>query len=161
MQTTDMNYLTNCVFVDEAGFNINMGSPNARSIRGTPAVVETPTTRAITHTILGAITAQDFISVEISAPLKLKKVKVDGSRKRKKPLVKKMTKGTVTGHYMKFISKMLDEMDKFLELRSFYVVMDNAPIHTSEDITRSIEARGYRAIYLPPYSPELNPIENF
>lgn len=55
MQTTDMNYLTNCVFVDEAGFNINMGSPNARSIRGTPAVVETPTTRAITHTILGEV----------------------------------------------------------------------------------------------------------
>jgi transposase len=59
-----------------------------------------------------------------------------------------MTKGIVTGHYMKFISKTLDEMD-------------NAPIYTLGDITRLIEARGYRAMYLPPYSPELNPIENF
>jgi hypothetical protein len=65
VETTDINYLTNCVFVDEAGFNINMRSPNARSIRGTPAVVEAPTTRAVTHTTLGAITAQDVISVEI------------------------------------------------------------------------------------------------
>lgn len=67
-ETTDMNYLQNCVFVDEAGFNINMRSPNARSIRGTPAIVETPTTRAITHTILGAITANDIIAIEIREP---------------------------------------------------------------------------------------------
>ncbi|KAG1473360.1 hypothetical protein G6F56_000996 [Rhizopus delemar] len=39
--------------------------------------------------------------------------------------------------------------------------MDNAPIHTSDIITSLIEMRGYRAIYLHPYSPELNPIENF
>lgn len=74
---------------------------------------------------------------------------------------KKMSKGTVTGHYMRFISKTLDEMDKFPEMNNFYIMMDNAPIHTSQDITNMIEARGYRAIYLPPYSPELNPIENF
>lgn len=60
-----MNYLTNCVFVDEAGFNINMRSHNARSVRGTPEIVETPTT----HTILGATTAQGVISVEIREPL--------------------------------------------------------------------------------------------
>lgn len=39
--------------------------------------------------------------------------------------------------------------------------MDNAPIDTWQNITNMIEARGYRAIYLPSYSPELNPIENF
>lgn len=61
-----MNYLTNCVFVDEAGFNINMRSHNAHSVRGkTPEIVETP----IMHTILGATTAQGVISVEIREPL--------------------------------------------------------------------------------------------
>ncbi|KAG1455878.1 hypothetical protein G6F46_004385 [Rhizopus delemar] len=136
-----MDYLTNRVFVDESGFNINMRSPNARSIRGAPAF--------------------DVISVEIREPLKPKKIKVDGGRQRKKPVVKKKAKGTVTGHYRMFISKNLDEMDKFPELRNFYVVMNNALIHISEDITQLIEARGYRAIDLPLYSPELNPIENF
>ncbi|KAG0938697.1 hypothetical protein G6F57_006565 [Rhizopus arrhizus] len=38
---------------------------------------------------------------------------------------------------------------------------DNAPIHTSVDIAKYVESRGYRFIYLPPYSPELNPIEQF
>lgn len=156
-----MNHLENCVFMDEAGFNINMRSPFVRSMRGAPAIVETPTTRAITHTVLGAITAKDVIALEIREPLKPKKIKIAGGRKRKAPAGKKTTKGTVTGHYMRFISKTLDEMGKFPEMKDFYIVMDNAPIHTSQDITTIIKARSYKAIYLPPYSPELNPIENF
>jgi transposase len=136
--------------MDEAGFNINMRSPNSRSVKGTSVIVETHTTRANTH-----ITAQDAISVEVR-----ESKKVDGSKKRKKPVVKKMTKGTVTGHNRKFISKTLDQIDNF-ELRNLYAVMNNVPIHTSEDITRLIEARGHSAIYLFPYSPELNLVENF
>lgn len=82
---TDMDYLQNCVFVDEAGFNINMRSPHARPVRGTPAIVETPTTRAISHTILGAISAIGVICVEIREPLKPERVKiVGGGNKRKK-----------------------------------------------------------------------------
>ena len=39
--------------------------------------------------------------------------------------------------------------------------MDNAPIHASHDIATYVEYRGYRYAYLPPYSPELNPIDQF
>lgn len=52
-------------------------------------------------------------------------------------------------------------MDQFPEMKNFYIIMDNAPIHMSDSITSFIKMRGYRAIYLPPYSPEINPIENF
>ncbi|CAO3684303.1 unnamed protein product [Rhizopus microsporus] len=31
---TDMNYLENCIFVDESGFNINMRSPSGWSLKG-------------------------------------------------------------------------------------------------------------------------------
>jgi transposase len=40
------------------------------------------------------------------------------------------------------------------------VVMDNLSSHRSSAAIRAIEAVGARAIYLPPYSPDLNPIEN-
>ncbi len=46
-------------------------------------------------------------------------------------------------------------------MKEFYTIMDNAPIHTADDIDEMISKRGYKSIYLPPYSPELNPIENF
>jgi hypothetical protein len=46
-------------------------------------------------------------------------------------------------------------------MKGHYIVMDNAPIHTNENIKKYIEYRGYKCVYLPTYSPELNPIEQF
>ena len=39
------------------------------------------------------------------------------------------------------------------------VIIDNLPSHKVAGIREAIEARGARLIYLPPYSPYLNPIE--
>jgi len=39
------------------------------------------------------------------------------------------------------------------------VVFDNATIHHSDRIVNLIEETGARIVYLPPYSPDLNPIE--
>ena len=41
------------------------------------------------------------------------------------------------------------------------VVMDNASFHKSPQIRQLIEQTGCKLIYLPPYSPDLNPIETF
>ena len=40
------------------------------------------------------------------------------------------------------------------------VVMDNLGSHKGPDVRRAIEAAGARLLYLPPYSPDFNPIEN-
>jgi len=40
------------------------------------------------------------------------------------------------------------------------VVMDNLPAHKAAGIRDAIEAAGARLLYLPPYSPDFNPIEN-
>ena len=40
------------------------------------------------------------------------------------------------------------------------VVMDNLPAHRGVDVRRAIEAAGATLLYLPPYSPDFNPIEN-
>ena len=41
------------------------------------------------------------------------------------------------------------------------VVMDNASFHKSQKTRELIESVGCKLIFLPPYSPELNPIEKF
>ena len=41
------------------------------------------------------------------------------------------------------------------------VVMDNATFHKSETTRKLIEVAGCTLIFLPPYSPDLNPIETF
>lgn len=40
------------------------------------------------------------------------------------------------------------------------VIMDNAPWHRGDEITDLIESTGAKLIKLPPYSPDLNPIEH-
>jgi transposase len=44
--------------------------------------------------------------------------------------------------------------------RGDLVFMDNCPIHKLEEIEDLIEARGAGVLFLPPYSPDLNPIEH-
>ncbi len=44
--------------------------------------------------------------------------------------------------------------------RGEMVFLDNCPIHKMEEVEEAIEARGAWAIFLPRYSPDLNPIEN-
>ena len=39
--------------------------------------------------------------------------------------------------------------------------MDNAPIYTPVKVHELVEGRDYKCLYLPPYSPFLNPIEEF
>ena len=39
------------------------------------------------------------------------------------------------------------------------VVLDNLAAHKAEAVRRAVEARGAVLLFLPPYSPDLNPIE--
>jgi transposase len=39
------------------------------------------------------------------------------------------------------------------------VVMDNLPSHKVDDVRKAIKEAGAFLLYLPPYSPDLNPIE--
>jgi transposase len=43
--------------------------------------------------------------------------------------------------------------------RGDVVIMDNLPAHKVAGVREAVEARGARLLYLPPYSPDLNPIE--
>jgi transposase len=40
------------------------------------------------------------------------------------------------------------------------VVMDNLPAHKAAGVRDAIETAGARLLFLPPYSPDFNPIEN-
>jgi transposase len=152
-----MDYNSNCVFIDESAFHINLKRTMAWSKKGTRAEVIQLLTRAKTTTILGAISPYGVVNVKIRVPYSAasKKRKAVGGSKMQKSI------GTVTGHYFNFIASTIDVMDRHEEFKGHYIIMDNAPIHTSDNIRKFIEGRGYRCVYLPPYSPELNPIEQF
>ncbi|KAI8884055.1 hypothetical protein K501DRAFT_85198 [Backusella circina FSU 941] len=44
-------------------------------------------------------------------------------------------------------------------LENMYIVIDNATIHKTPDVLQAIRDNGHIPLFLPPYSPFLNPIE--
>ena len=65
--------------------------------------------------------------------------------------------GSVDGNVMLyFVEEMLAPKLKLDQI----VIMDNLSAHKQEEIEDVIEAKGAFVIFLPPYSPDLNPIEN-
>ena len=40
------------------------------------------------------------------------------------------------------------------------MILDNLPAHKGADVRDAVEAAGARLLFLPPYSPDFNPIEN-
>jgi transposase len=59
-----------------------------------------------------------------------------------------------------FVAHLLQHCGRWPEPKSV-LVMDNASFHHSDRITQMCEEAGVKLIYLPPYSPDLNPIEEF
>ena len=57
-----------------------------------------------------------------------------------------------------FINGLLDQMSPF-PLPNSVIVMDNCRIHNDPFILDMITSRGMRYEFLPPYSPDYNPIE--
>jgi transposase len=59
-----------------------------------------------------------------------------------------------------FIEQLLQHCGKWPEPKSV-LVMDNASFHHSDRIEEMCSEAGVKLVYLPPYSPDLNPIEEF
>ncbi|KAG2197596.1 hypothetical protein INT47_006659 [Mucor saturninus] len=135
-----MDYLKNCIFVGESEFDINMRRSRGWSPRGSKSITETPSTKATSHTVLGAISAIGVVN------MKLRVWKFEEKEGK---------------HYLQFISDTMNIMDEFSEMKGYFIIMDNAPIHVPEIIDPIIMQRGYTSVYLPPYSPELKLIAQF
>jgi transposase len=59
-----------------------------------------------------------------------------------------------------FIEQLLAHCGRWPEPKSV-LVMDNASFHHSERVAQLCSEAGVKLVYLPPYSPDLNPIEEF
>lgn len=119
------------VFIDESGVTTAMTRSMARSRRGHRVHGRTPRNRGNVTTLIGAL-ALDGIRALMT---------IGGA-----------TTGDVFLAYVReFLVPTLRPQD--------VVVMDNAAVHKSAGVRRAIEAAGASVLFLPPYSPEFNPIE--
>jgi transposase len=119
------------VFVDEAGSHIAMTRTHGRSLRGEPVVARVPRNRGAVLTMIGALTVCGLTTM----------MTIEG--------------GTDAAVFLAFVTEVLGPRLTPGDM----VILDNAGAHKDARIKDAVEARGAKLVFLPPYSPDLNPIE--
>jgi len=119
------------VFVDESGFQVGMTRTHARSTRGQRAHGRVLRNRGRTLTLLAGLTLEGTF-----APML-----IEG--------------GTDREVFLAYLDGVLIPSLKPFQI----VIMDNLGAHHAHGVRERIEAAGCSVLFLPPYSPDLNPIE--
>jgi transposase len=120
------------VFVDESGFNTSMTRLRARAPRGKRAYGKVLRNRGKNTTLMAAITLEGAMGEAMT---------IEGA-----------TDSEAFEAYVEhFLAPSLSEEQ--------VVVLDGLGAHRTEKVKELIEARGADLVFLPSYSPDLNPIE--
>jgi len=123
----------NRVYVDESGINKYLYRERARSDRGSQVYGATSGLR---------YARESFIAAKIESQI----------------LTPFCYTGTCdTRLFNMWLKQFLIPMLKVGQV----VIMDNASFHKSQETRQLIEQSGCKVLFLPPYSPDLNPIEIF
>jgi transposase len=120
------------VFVDESGFHTSMTRLRARAPKGKRAYGKVPRNRGKNTTLIASITLEGGMGESMS---------IEGA-----------TDSEAFEAYVEhFLTPSLCEGQ--------VVVLDRLGAHRTEKVKQLIEGRGADLVFLPSYSPEMNPIE--
>lgn len=120
------------VFVDESGFNTSMTRLRARAPKGKRAYGKVPRNRGKNTTLIASITLEGAMGASMT---------VEGA-----------TDSLAFEAYVEhFLAPSLCEGQ--------VVVLDGLGAHRTQKVEELIEGRGADLVFLPSYSPDLNPIE--
>lgn len=119
------------VFVDEMGANTSLAPLHGWSRRGERACLSVPRNRGKNTTLLASMSSEGI------GPT----LAVQG--------------GTTKAVFEAYVGQVLAPTLRAGQV----VVMDNLSAHKGEEVRELVEERGCEVLFLPPYSPDLNPIE--
>lgn len=120
------------VFIDETGVNLMMVRLYARALKGERATGERPHKQGSNVTLIGAMSLNGMVAA----------LSLDGG---------------INGDVFKYFIEYILVPNLWV---GACVVMDNLSAHRVDGIRELIEAAGAKLVYLSPYSPDFNPIEN-
>ena len=120
------------LFLDETGSHLGYTPTHAWAPRGQRARAAAPVNRGENKTVIAAVTLDGVRAV----------MRFDGG----------MTGGRFEGYVRHILAPTLRPGQ--------VVIADNLRAHYADGARAAIEARGARPLFLPPYSPDFNPIEH-
>lgn len=119
------------VFIDEAGANLSMNRSHAYVFKGEEYIERTPMNRGENLTMMGAIRATGWVAMNT------------------------IFKSTNGDRFVDWMQKKV--MPKLKE--GDVVILDNLSAHKDPRLSVLAEQFKVTIVYLPPYSPDFNPIE--
>jgi transposase len=122
-------------FVDESGFSCSMRRKVGRALEGERAVVRVPAIRSKNFSLCAAYNINTMFHFEVQG------------------------RPYNTANFLIFVRAVTAKFTTEGIINAI-LIMDNVPFHHSRDIREHIEGSGNQLMFLPPYSPFLNPIEN-
>jgi transposase len=121
------------IFVDETGIDTRMTRTYGRAARGRRAPGKVPRGRWERLTVIGALALGGVVaSMSVAA-------------------------ATGAAVFLAFVEQVL--APALRERPDAIVVLDNLPAHKTAAVRDALDRAGLKHRYLPPYSPDLNPIE--
>lgn len=122
------------VFIDESGFNLHLSRRFGYSQKNTKAYIGVPNSKGVNVSLICAIDINGIVAYKIKT----------GSFKS-----------------LDFVSFIETELPIVPQNERKCIVMDNASIHKTATVITALRNKGYSVKFLPPYTPQLNPIEEF
>lgn len=119
------------MFIDEAGIHLGMVRLFARAFGGQRVVDAVPRNRGTNVSLIGALSLDGLIAAMT------------------------LESSVDTSAFLRYVCDVLIPQ---LWVGAV-VVMDNLKVHHAHSVRCAIEAVGARVVFLPPYSPDLSPIE--
>ncbi|KAG0438237.1 hypothetical protein DMUE_3210 [Dictyocoela muelleri] len=122
------------IFLDESGFNLHLNKKQGYSPKNTNCFINVPNSKGTNISLLCAINTNRILATNVKI----------GSFK--------------SVDMIHFINNNLQQLGPH---ERKYLIMDNASIHKTAEVREALALKNYILMFLPPYSPQLNPIEEF
>lgn len=123
------------VWVDECGFNLHLRRKFGRARRGEHASLALANSRGQNISVCAAMSEEGFLHEVLR------------------------TGAYNQIHFCSFLSGLFELLNR-MGRSNCWIILDNARFHHSESVRLCAESFGHILVFLPPYSPMLNPIES-
>lgn len=121
-------------FIDEYGIQVNSRTSYGRSVKNTRATKIKAQLRGRNYSVAAAMNVNSLYLFQI----------------QDRPFN--------TVHFCEFITTLINHLHND-NIQGAFFVMDNVRFHTNEEVVNLIRSHGHFEVFLPAYSPFLNPIE--
>ncbi|KAI8329776.1 hypothetical protein EDC96DRAFT_417588, partial [Choanephora cucurbitarum] len=120
-----VDFMKNCIFVDQAGFNVHLARIGTGSNKGVHTTTKLHTVKGASFSLMGSISPFGVIGMSKVEPLTAADAKqLNEEFLQGETGEQAWKKGITTFHLVKFIGVVLDTLDQH-DMKGFYLVLNN------------------------------------